>query len=513
MEVNKLLGKLKPFANKTVLVSNYQNSADIIQEIIKAHAKYSGEYDKIAPYFWKGNLKKTCEYIFNYLKKNVSYDIEPDTKQTVKSPSAIIAQGYGDCKHYSLFIAGILDSLRRSGKNINWSYRFANYKLFARTPHHVFVVADPKTKREIWIDPVLEFFDNQKPYINAVDKNYKQMALYSISGIGRRKPNRFFYMQFRKYNKFLNIYRRKGYDQPGSRFYSRYLRLTNLINRLASKLNIASPVQASTLVQASTPVQASAPNYNQVVCGFNRGLKLTQVAGFGCCGNKVGYSAEQKDTDLKNLCSKMKEYAAKGWADPNSPYYNEFFVAQKEYNRVKMSGLGFFGTTSIDGIGRRTKAQRKAKRRARRERRRSGTNCKGRLGAKIALTLARRAYLLLVRLNFKKLGVKTHIALQNPTTAAKIYKKWCNLGGKASLLRSTARKAYEKARRKGKVSGDFNTSGMIGVEPTTLAALWAQAQPVMAALSPLLALASAFLPKGSKAAEVTQTASEVTNAA
>jgi hypothetical protein len=216
MEVNKLLGKLKPFENKTVLVSKYQDSADIIQEIIKAHAKYASEYDKISSYFWKGSVKETCKHIFNYLKKNVEYDIEPDTKQTVKSPSAIIAQGYGDCKHYSLFTAGILDSLRRSGKNINWSYRFANYKLFTRTPHHVFVVADPKTKREIWIDPVLEFFDNQKSYVNATDKNYKQMALYSISGIGKMN---FRQIQITRIYRELKKYSDAGYNNTSSPFY------------------------------------------------------------------------------------------------------------------------------------------------------------------------------------------------------------------------------------------------------------------------------------------------------
>jgi len=489
MEVNKLLGKLKPFANKTVLVSDYQNSADIIKEIIKAHAKYASEYDKISPYFWKGNLNDTCKHIFNYLKKNVEYDIEPDTKQTVKSPSAIIAQGYGDCKHYSLFIAGILDSLRRSGKPINWSYRFANYKLFSRTPHHVFVVANPKTQREIWIDPVLEFFDNQKPYVNAVDKNYKQMALYSISGIGRRNPKILFQIQLKKYSRILNIYRRKGYDKPSSPFYKRYLRLTNIINKLSGKLNVATPVQASSVAPApaAAPMQTSAAapaqtNYNQVVCGFNRNLKLTQVAGFGCCGNRIGNRAEQKEIDLRNLCAKMKEYAAKGWADPNSPYYNEFFVAQKEYNRVKMSGFGFIPTTSIEGIGRRTRAQRKAKRRERRERRRSGPNCKGRIAAKIALSPARRAFLLLVRINFKGLGVKIYRGLQDPNIAPRIYAKWCGLGGAASLLRSTATKAYMKAKRRGKVSGNFEGIGL------AIESQIAIASAVLAAIDPILRL-------------------------
>jgi hypothetical protein len=481
MEVNKLLGKLKPFENKTVLVSNYQDSADIIKEIIKAHAKYASEYDKISPYFWKGNVKDTCKHIFKYLKKNVQYDIEPDTKQTVKSPSAIIAQGYGDCKHYSLFIAGILDSLRRSGKNINWSYRFANYKLFARTPHHVFCVANPKTKNEIWVDPVLEFFDNKKPYVNAVDKNYKQMALYSISGIGnqfdyRRRQRRAYLIYALK--KRLNFLISRGWNDPQNPNFKKFEFLQNRINRLTQ------------------------------ISGFNQNLNLHSVAGIGCCDG-VGYTAAERKKDLNRLWHKMQNYKRLGWNKLDSPYYNEYYITVKEYRRVRtlptMNGDDFTATTSIEGIGRRSRAERRERRRARREARRSGPNCKGRLGPKLALTIPRKAFLALVRVNFRKIGQKLHIALQNPEAAAKIYKKWCGLGGNAALLRRAATKAYEKAKRKGKVDG-------IGFAPAAIAAWWAAASPVIAAIMPVIALAVKLVAPGSKGAEAAETASEATSA-
>jgi hypothetical protein len=94
--------------------------------------------------------------------------------------------GGNDCKHYSLFQAGILDSLKRKGKNIDWCYRFANYKLFSTTPHHVFVVVKINGK-DYWCDPVLNYWDQKKPYINKIDK---KMSLYSISGIGRTRRHR-----------------------------------------------------------------------------------------------------------------------------------------------------------------------------------------------------------------------------------------------------------------------------------------------------------------------------------
>jgi hypothetical protein len=164
-----------------------QTTKDIIKNILHNHKINAIDYDKISSYFWQGNLIDTCKYIFDFLKKNVKYCIEPDNYQTVKSPGAIIStgiykNGYNDCKHYSSFIGGILDSLNRKGKKIDWAYRFANYKLFANDPGHVFIVVFNNGK-EIWIDPVLQFFNQRHPYISAIDKKINSMSLYSISGI------------------------------------------------------------------------------------------------------------------------------------------------------------------------------------------------------------------------------------------------------------------------------------------------------------------------------------------
>jgi hypothetical protein len=129
---------------------------------------------------------ETAKCIWNFLKNNVKYDIEPDTRQSVKSPSAILSTGYyangkNDCKHYSQWTAGILSALERKGKKINWCYRFANYRMFTRQPQHVFCVINPNTKNEIWIDAVLNNFNEKKQYVNKIDKKIN-MPLYKISG-------------------------------------------------------------------------------------------------------------------------------------------------------------------------------------------------------------------------------------------------------------------------------------------------------------------------------------------
>lgn len=177
MRAGLVLGRLSPYRAIEKKITDEQSTGDIIDAITKAHKIYAPEYKKICLIFKGKNAKETGRKLFEFLKRNVQYKIEPGNKQTVKSPAAILAEGHGDCKHYASFIAGCLDALG----NIPWSYRFASYKLFDPQPGHVFVVINPGTQNEIWVDPVLNSFDYKKPYINATDR---KMAIYSISGIG-----------------------------------------------------------------------------------------------------------------------------------------------------------------------------------------------------------------------------------------------------------------------------------------------------------------------------------------
>jgi len=177
MNVNVLMGQLAPFENRREMLTDDQSTGDIISAILDAHKRHAGDYAKISSFFNAGSTRDTARKIFNFLKGNIKYRIEPGSRQTVKSPAALLSQGYGDCKHFSLFAGGILQNL-----GIPFVYRFASYRVFNKEPQHVFVVVNPGTKNEIWIDPVLNKFDYKKAYTYATDR--KPMALYSISGIG-----------------------------------------------------------------------------------------------------------------------------------------------------------------------------------------------------------------------------------------------------------------------------------------------------------------------------------------
>jgi hypothetical protein len=182
MDAATLMGRLGPFENKREMLTADQSTGDIIDAILEAHRRHASDYSKISSFFNAGSRRETARKIFNFLKKNVRYVIEPGSKQTVKSPAAILATGYGDCKHYSLFAGGVLQNL-----GIPFAYRFASYKIFDKQPQHVFVVVNPGTNNEIWIDPVVGEFDYKKPYTYATDR---KMALYSISGIGATAQQR-----------------------------------------------------------------------------------------------------------------------------------------------------------------------------------------------------------------------------------------------------------------------------------------------------------------------------------
>ena len=176
MNATVLMGRLAPFQNKNEMLVQDQSTGDIIDAIVTAHKRHAQEYSRISSFFNAGSHREVGRKIFNFLKNNVRYVIEPGSRQTVKSPAAILATGYGDCKHYSLFAGGILQSL-----GIPFAYRFASYKDYDKQPQHVFVVINPGTSNEIWLDPVVGQYDYKKPYKHAIDR---KMALYSISGLG-----------------------------------------------------------------------------------------------------------------------------------------------------------------------------------------------------------------------------------------------------------------------------------------------------------------------------------------
>lgn len=180
--MREIVDILPPYKGQRKLIADRQLTTDIIKEISRVHDQEKKNYDKIAKHFWKGDALSTARGLFDFLKENVKYKIEPGTVQTVKTPSAILNEGYGDCKHYASFTCGVVDALRRQGYPISGAYAYVNGVDDSNNYHHVFaLVRDDKDKKTYWVDPI----DNK--LFNERRDQYKRhkivdMALYSVSG-------------------------------------------------------------------------------------------------------------------------------------------------------------------------------------------------------------------------------------------------------------------------------------------------------------------------------------------
>jgi len=238
---NMVLQKLAPFNNfKKVLIED-QNTGDIIQGILDNHNNYEKEYDKISEMFIDDNEVETAKNVFEFLKQNVPYYVEPIEKQTLRSPSAIISIKEGaDCKSYASFINGIMSSLNRKGIfKVPLAYRFASYRYDTREPQHVFSVLYPSTKNEVWVDPVLNKFDQRKEPVFIKDKKIK-MALIAMSGTANQSTATLQDMQNYRdklvglKNKYLN----SGVITPGSQEENQYIMAIDKVTKCIQMASI-----------------------------------------------------------------------------------------------------------------------------------------------------------------------------------------------------------------------------------------------------------------------------------
>lgn len=107
--------------------------------------------------------------------------------QNVGCPYWILTHGVIDCKNFSSFIAGNLDSMKRRGMRVVWEFRFISdrpWSLIDGDPDHVFVVVNPNTN-DIWVDPVLNNFNQHIYYFYRQNKRVNTMGQYSVRSRSR----------------------------------------------------------------------------------------------------------------------------------------------------------------------------------------------------------------------------------------------------------------------------------------------------------------------------------------
>jgi hypothetical protein len=166
----KLYNVLPPPQFKASLVSGWQQVDDIVKAMLQQHKDNQADAKKIAKYFCGRDERETARNIFNFLKAEIVYEVEPSTKQSVKSISRFLADGKGDCKHFTNFANSIL-----SACGYEPVYRFAGYSNKGLQHTYTFL---PKSNTVL--DAVLPSFDTEKT--PTIKKDYK-MSLYKLSGI------------------------------------------------------------------------------------------------------------------------------------------------------------------------------------------------------------------------------------------------------------------------------------------------------------------------------------------
>ena len=92
------------------------------------------------------DIDSTCQAIFKYMIERTYYRLDDTGEQLIKSPGRLIADGCGDCKSYTMFIASCLHCL-----GIPCIVRFVNFD-GGEQYTHVYPVAIDEYGEEIPMD-------------------------------------------------------------------------------------------------------------------------------------------------------------------------------------------------------------------------------------------------------------------------------------------------------------------------------------------------------------------------
>jgi hypothetical protein len=256
----KLLKKIGAPNYRSKLVTDWQNTNDIISALKAQHIE-NRQYAKIiAPYFCAENERETARNIFNFLKREIRYQVEPAEKQTVKSLPRLLADGYGDCKHYTNFSNSILEAC--GYKPI---YRFAGYSDKGLSHTYTYL---PNSNTVL--DAVLSSFDTEK-----TPKYKKDMSLYKMSGVDNASA-----------------------EINGINF-----------NKLAKNVRSAAAKASNTVKKAAAQIPAAAKNVVQKTATL--GLAPARAAFTGL----VALNVRGLATDLKKVFDKKGREGFQWWAD------------------------------------------------------------------------------------------------------------------------------------------------------------------------------------------------------
>lgn len=161
---------------KSVLTKQRGDTKDIIDEIMYVEQMPQSKTDlkNFAHHLKANNVPDTLYNIWSFVKHKIHYIIDTSGKQFIKTPSRIWADGYADCKGYSIFTSSVLKNLGIT----SFGYRFVSYSSSPIYTHvYVYVLHDGK---EYILDSVMDEFNKEKPY--KFKKDISMTQIYRMSG-------------------------------------------------------------------------------------------------------------------------------------------------------------------------------------------------------------------------------------------------------------------------------------------------------------------------------------------
>ena len=148
------------------------NNADIVSCWKKCYEEFKNQpMDIVAEIRNRGTIDDKCQAIFGYMVSNTRYLLDPDGEQLIKSPGRLMADGCGDCKSYTMFIASCLHCL-----GIPCKVRFVNFD-GGNQFTHVYPVAIDEQGNEIIMD-ACELDDDGIPLYDYARRYMKKKELY-----------------------------------------------------------------------------------------------------------------------------------------------------------------------------------------------------------------------------------------------------------------------------------------------------------------------------------------------
>ena len=146
-------------------------NGDIITCWKKCYEDYKDQTRELVADIRGGSVDEQCQAIFGYMIANTRYQLDADGEQLIRSPARFLADGCGDCKSYTMFIASCLHSL-----GIPCKVRFVNFD-GGNQYTHVYPVAIDENGNEIIMD-ACELNEQGIPYYDYARRYMKKKEFY-----------------------------------------------------------------------------------------------------------------------------------------------------------------------------------------------------------------------------------------------------------------------------------------------------------------------------------------------